>query len=49
MFFSLEPKTRREDLYDRENELNELERAFENGRIVLLTDTRRIGKTSIYS
>jgi AAA+ ATPase superfamily predicted ATPase len=47
MFFSLEPKTRREDLYDRENELNELERAFENGRIVLLTGTRRIGKTSI--
>ncbi|MGJ8454414.1 AAA family ATPase [Pseudothermotoga sp. U03pept] len=47
MFFSLEPKMRREDLYDRENELNELEKAVENGRIVLLTGVRRIGKTSI--
>ncbi len=47
MYFSLEPKRKREDLYDRERELNELEKATENGRIILLTGIRRIGKTSL--
>ena len=47
MYFSLEPKLKREDLYDRENELNELEKGIENGRIILLTGIRRIGKTSL--
>ncbi|OIP14137.1 MAG: hypothetical protein AUJ99_00040 [Caldisericum sp. CG2_30_36_11] len=47
MYFSLEPKIRREDLYDREKELKELRKALEGGRIVLLTGIRRIGKTSL--
>ncbi len=47
MYFSLEPKRKRENLYNREKELNELKKATENGRIILLTGIRRIGKTSL--
>lgn len=47
MYFSLEPKIKREDLYGREKELKELDKALEDGRIILLTGMRRIGKTSI--
>ena len=47
MYFSLEPKVKREDLYDREEELKELEDALSNNRIILITGIRRIGKTSL--
>jgi hypothetical protein len=47
MYFSLEPKTKKEDLYDREKELSGLEKEITHGRIVLLTGIRRIGKTSL--
>ncbi|MGC9069213.1 MAG: AAA family ATPase [Thermoprotei archaeon] len=50
MYFSPEPKYRREDLFDREKELNELDRIFNVGsKIVLVTGIRRIGKTSLVS
>ncbi len=47
MYFSLEPKRLRADLYNREKELNQLEKAIRRGRIVTLTGIRRIGKTSV--
>lgn len=47
MYFSLEPKSRMKDLYDRKKELRNLENAIESGKIVLLTGIRRIGKTSL--
>jgi len=47
MYFSLEPKSAREDLYGRDKELNELEKAKENGGVIVLTGLRRIGKTSL--
>ncbi len=47
MYFSLEPKTKREDLYNREKELKELENALKDSRITLLIGIRRIGKTSL--
>jgi AAA+ ATPase superfamily predicted ATPase len=46
--FDLQPKCRREDLFDRERELSELHRAVERGYpLVALLGVRRIGKTSI--
>jgi len=47
MYFSLKPKSRMKDLYDRKKELRNLENAIESGKIVLLTGIRRIGKTSL--
>jgi len=47
MYFSLEPKTEIEDLYDRKQELSQLESELVSGRIILLTGIRRIGKTSL--
>ncbi len=47
VYFSIEPKKSREDLYDRERELRKLHEAVENGRMVLLCGLRRIGKTSL--
>lgn len=47
MFFSLEPKIKSEDLYNREQELTKLEKALKVERIILLTGIRRIGKTSL--
>jgi AAA+ ATPase superfamily predicted ATPase len=46
--FDLQPKCRREDLFDRERELSELHRAVERGYpLVALLGVRCIGKTSI--
>ncbi|WP_448521501.1 AAA family ATPase [Pseudothermotoga sp.] len=47
MFFSLEPKADRKNLYDREKELEQLEKFLDHGRIAVVTGVRRIGKTSI--
>ncbi|MGB9631551.1 MAG: AAA family ATPase [Candidatus Methanodesulfokora sp.] len=46
MLFDERPKEKREDLYDREKELEEIKKSL--GRpLVLLTGIRRIGKTSL--
>jgi AAA+ ATPase superfamily predicted ATPase len=46
--FDLQPKTRREDLFDRERELQELHSAIEKGYpLIALLGIRRIGKTSV--
>jgi AAA+ ATPase superfamily predicted ATPase len=46
MLFDERPKERREDLYNREKELDEIKRSI--GRpLVLITGIRRIGKTSV--
>jgi AAA+ ATPase superfamily predicted ATPase len=46
--FDLRPKSRREDLFDRERELSELYRGVERGYpVVIVLGVRRIGKTSI--
>ncbi|NJE00631.1 ATP-binding protein [Thermococcus sp. JdF3] len=48
MLFSPYPKTRREELFDREVELGELESSVERGeRLVLLLGLRRLGKSSL--
>ncbi len=46
MLFDERPKERREDLYDRERELEEIKKSI--GRpLIVLTGIRRIGKTSV--
>jgi len=46
--FDLRPKSRREDLFDRERELSELYRGVERGYpVIIVLGVRRIGKTSI--
>lgn len=46
--FDLQPKTTREDLFDREKELNELHKAIDKDYpLTALLGIRRIGKTSI--
>ncbi|WP_324736388.1 ATP-binding protein [Thermococcus sp. SY098] len=48
MLFDLQPKTRREDLYDREKELLEFRDALSLGeRLLLLLGIRRLGKSSL--
>lgn len=47
MLFDLEPKGRREDLYDFEEELRLLERALKLSRIILVKGIKRTGKTSL--
>ncbi len=47
MYFSIEPKKTRENLYDREEELKKLQNAVRDGRMILLYGLRRIGKTSL--
>ncbi|AEA12790.1 ATPase [Thermoproteus uzoniensis 768-20] len=47
MLFSVEPKSRREDLYDFEYELSALERALRLGKLVVVLGLRRTGKTSL--
>ena len=48
MLFDLQPKTRREDLYDRVRELGEFREALDLGeRLVLLLGIRRLGKSSL--
>ncbi|AWR96228.1 AAA family ATPase [Acidianus sulfidivorans JP7] len=46
MLFDERPKTKREDLFDRKEELNELEKNIDKP-LILLTGIRRIGKTSL--
>jgi len=48
MLFSPYPKTRREELFDREKELKEFKEAVERGeRLILLLGLRRLGKSSL--
>ncbi|MCE4600440.1 MAG: ATP-binding protein [Desulfurococcales archaeon] len=48
MLFDIAPKERREDLYDRENELRSLMEALRLGeRLVIVRGVRRIGKSSL--
>lgn len=48
MLFDTAPKERREDLYDREKELNEASEALRLGeRLVIVYGIRRIGKSSL--
>ncbi len=48
MFFDINPKERKEDLYDRETELGEILKALELGeRLLVIYGIRRIGKSSL--
>ncbi len=47
MLFDLRPKKSKKDLFDREWELEELERASDRYPLILLLGIRRIGKTSV--
>jgi len=48
LLFDLQPKRRREDLYDREEELREFSEAIELGEtLILLLGIRRLGKSSL--
>lgn len=48
MLFDLQPKTRKEDLYDRERELEAFNEALKLGeRLVLILGIRRLGKSSL--
>ncbi|MDK2785659.1 MAG: uncharacterized protein PWQ80_338 [Thermotoga sp.] len=47
MLFSLIPKIRKEDLFDREKELRELEKLVEIYPLVVVTGLRRVGKSSL--
>ncbi|WP_460173450.1 AAA family ATPase [Vulcanisaeta sp. JCM 14467] len=47
MLFSIEPKSRREDLYDFDHELGMLIKFLRGSRLTLVTGLRRTGKTSL--
>ncbi|PSN84791.1 hypothetical protein B9Q02_08770 [Candidatus Marsarchaeota G1 archaeon BE_D] len=47
MLFSPEPKTSRKDLFDREKELDTLDKLIKTNKIILVTGIRRVGKTSL--
>ncbi|MGC9153271.1 MAG: AAA family ATPase, partial [Vulcanisaeta sp.] len=47
MLFDLEPKSRREDLYDFETELRSLISGIVNEKIIVVRGLRRTGKTSL--
>ncbi|HAA83051.1 MAG TPA: ATP-binding protein, partial [Thermotoga naphthophila] len=47
LLFSLTPKTKKEDLFDRERELKDLEKLLETYPIVVITGLRRVGKSSL--
>ncbi len=47
MLFDLRPKQRREDIFDREREFEELEKSVETYPLSLLLGIRRVGKSSI--
>ncbi len=48
MYFDVNPKERREDLYDREEELKSISEALNLGeRLIVVYGIRRIGKTSV--
>lgn len=47
MLFSIEPKSRREDLYNFNHELEMLVKFLRGSRLTLVTGLRRTGKTSL--
>ncbi len=48
MLFDIRPKTQLRDLFDRENEINELRQSLELGEpLILIYGVRRVGKTSL--
>lgn len=47
MYFDPKPKRRREDLYDRERELEEFQVSLEEAPMTVVTGIRRLGKTSL--
>ena len=47
MLFSIAPKKKKSDLFNRESEYKKLEKDVQTGRIILLDGLRRIGKTSL--
>ena len=47
MLFSLEPKSRREDLFNFNYELANLTNALRGSRLIAVTGLRRTGKTSL--
>ncbi|MCD6368775.1 MAG: ATP-binding protein [Thermoproteales archaeon] len=47
IYFDPKPKTRREDLYNREEELREFKLAIESSPLTVVTGIRRLGKTSL--
>ena len=47
MLFDLEPKSRREDLYDFETELRSLISGIANDKIIVVKGLRRTGKSSL--
>lgn len=48
MYFDIRPKTKREDLYDREDELKEFEHSVSSKNpLTVITGIRRLGKTSL--
>ena len=48
LYFDERPKSRREDLYDRERELEEMLTSIEHQKpLVVLKGIRRLGKTSL--
>lgn len=47
MLFDPRPKERREDLFDREEEIEKLKKSISNQPMTLLLGIRRIGKTSV--
>jgi len=46
MYFDPRPKTRKEDLFDRERELEQFSRALPYASLIVVTGLRRTGKTS---
>jgi len=49
MLFSLTPKVKRDDLFDRVQELSALRQSLETYPLVLVTGLRRVGKSSLIS
>ncbi len=47
MLFSLKPKNKREELFDREEELNVLSKVVKTYPMIVVTGLRRVGKSSI--
>ncbi|WP_041082623.1 AAA family ATPase [Thermotoga profunda] len=47
MYFSLTPKSSKENLYNRQKELSKLNEYSKTARIILITGIRRVGKTSV--
>ncbi|MFA4719469.1 AAA family ATPase [Pyrococcus kukulkanii] len=47
MLFDLRPKERREEIFDREKEFDELEKSVEKYPLTLILGIRRVGKSSI--